>query len=275
MKKAAVIGFPINHSWSPKIHNYWLRENYIQGSYDKVELRPDRLANFILDLQKNNYCGVNITIPHKETASKFCDKLAPNAKILGAINLLVVKDNLLEGFNTDGEGFMQSFKENFPGINFSNLNIAIIGAGGAAKSIAYALDQYKPKKISFFNRNIKKAEDFIMKTGIKANALELKEINSQQTEYSVLINATSIGMLGAKGNLKIDFNKHQSLDIFVDVVYNPHKTRNIIEAEKLGIKTLGGLGMLLHQAVPAFEAFYGKKPIVTDGLKDYMQKLMR
>ena len=181
MKNAAVIGSPISHSWSPKIHNYWLRENYIQGSYGKVELRPDRLANFILGLRKNNYCGINITIPHKETASKFCDKLTSNAKILGAINLLVVKDNLLEGSNTDGEGFMESFKENFPGINFSNLSIAIVGAGGAAKSIAYALDQYKPRKISLFNRNIKKAEDFITNTGIKANALELKEINSQQT----------------------------------------------------------------------------------------------
>tara|TARA_S200000501_G_scaffold259910_1_gene243808 strand:+ start:23455 stop:24282 length:828 start_codon:yes stop_codon:yes gene_type:complete len=275
MKKAAVIGFPIIHSWSPKIHNFWLNEYHIRGSYDKVELKPDDLAKFILDLKKNHYCGLNITIPHKESASKLCDKLTKNAKILGAVNLLTVKNGLLEGRNTDGEGFVESLKESFPNIKLSNSSIAIIGAGGAAKSIAYALDKFSPKKIIFFNRNIKRAENFIKSAGIRASALELKDINNHQNGFTILINATSVGMLGTKGDLKIDFKKYRGLDVFADIVYNPYKTKNIIAAKKLGIKTLGGMGMLLYQAVPAFEAFYGKKPIVTESLKNYMKKFMR
>ena len=275
MKKAAVIGFPIIHSWSPKIHNFWLKEHHIRGSYDKVELKPDDLTKFILDLKKNHYCGLNITIPHKESASKLCDKLTKSAKILGAVNLLTVKNGLLEGRNTDGEGFVESFKESFPNIKLSNSSIAIIGAGGAAKSIAYALDKFSPKKIIFFNRNIKRAENFIKSAGIKASALELKDINSHQNGFTILINATSVGMLGTKGDLKIDFKKYQGLDVFADIGYNPYKTKNIIAAKKLGIKTLGGMGMLLYQAVPAFEAFYGKRPIVTESLKNYMKKFMR
>lgn len=271
MKKAAVIGFPISHSWSPIIHNYWLQEYNLVGEYGKIEVKPADLKTFIVDKKnENEFTGFNITIPHKESAAKICDQLSENAKKLQAVNLVTFKNNIVHGYNTDGNGFLESLKEAFPEIDIPKLKIAIFGAGGAAKSIALSISEYKPKKVSVFNRNLDRAVELVKKLKISAEPLHVNELINVKRSYDLLINATPLGMAGVNNLDIFDFKNIKGLNFFADIVYNPEKTKNMYLAEKHNIKTMGGLGMLLYQAVPAFEIFYGKKPKVSVGLKRHI-----
>ena len=273
MKKAAVIGFPIGHSWSPIIHNYWLREYNLVGQYEKIEVKPADLKTFIVDKKNNgDFAGLNITIPHKESVAKICDQLSENAKKLQAVNLITFKNNIVNGYNTDGEGFIESLKETFPEIDISKLEIAIFGAGGAAKSIALSLSEQKPKKVSIFNRNLDRAVELVKNLKISAEPLHVSELKNSERSYDLLINATPLGMTGVNNLETFDFKNIKGLNFFADIVYNPEKTKNMYLAEEQNIKIMGGLGMLLHQAVPAFEKFYGKKPNVSVGLKKHIAK---
>ena len=150
MKKAAVIGFPVKHSWSPIIHNYWIKEHGIFGEYKKIEVHPSDLKSLVISKKEQGFSGLNITIPHKEKVTEICDELSESARILQAVNLITFKNNLIYGDNTDGGGYVESFKEDFPDINLSGLRIGILGAGGAAKSIALSLSKENPKKIFVF-----------------------------------------------------------------------------------------------------------------------------
>ena len=273
MKKAAVIGFPIGHSWSPIIHNYWLREYNLVGQYEKIEVNPNDLKTFIVDKKNNSeFAGLNVTIPHKESVAKICDQLCKNAKKLQAVNLITFKNNIVNGYNTDGEGFIESLKETFPEIDISKLEIAIFGAGGAAKSIALSLSEQKPKKVSIFNRNLDRAVELVKNLKISAEPLHVSELKNSERSYDLLINATPLGMTGVNNLETFDFENIKGLNFFADIVYNPEKTKNMYLAEEQNIKIMGGLGMLLHQAVPAFEKFYGKKPNVSVGLKKHIAK---
>jgi len=273
MKKAAVIGFPISHSWSPLIHNYWLKEYGISGEYEKIEIESGSLEDLILDKKNDNeFTGLNVTIPHKEHAAEICDQLSENAKKLGAVNLITFKNNIAYGNNTDGDGFIESMKETFPEIVIPKMKIGIFGAGGAAKSIALSLSKYKPEKMFIFNRNIVRAAELVKKLKIAAEPLHVDKLKDFERSFDLLINATPLGMVGVSDQSSFDFKNIKGLNFFVDIVYNPKKTKNMILAEEQNIKTMGGLGMLLHQAVPAFEAFYGKKARVSSGLRDYIAK---
>ena len=273
MKKAAVIGFPISHSWSPIIHNYWLKEYNLVGQYEKIEVKPSDLKTFIVDKKNNNeFAGLNVTIPHKESVAKICDQLSENAKKLQAVNLITFKNNIVNGYNTDGDGFIESLKETFPEIDIPKLEIAIFGAGGAAKSIALSLNEQKPKKISIFNRNFDRAVELVKNLKISAEPLHVSELKNSERSYDLLINATPLGMTGVNNLETFDFENIKGLNFFADIVYNPEKTKNMYLAEEQNIKIMGGLGMLLYQAVPAFETFYGKKPKVSVGLKKHIAK---
>ena len=273
MKKAAVIGFPIGHSWSPIIHNYWLKEHGILGEYEKIEIQADDIKNFILDKKNNSdFKGINVTIPYKENVAKLCDQLSDNAKKLQAVNLVTFKNKMAYGNNTDGDGFIESLKETFPEIVLQKMKIAIFGAGGSAKSIALSLSEYKPEKILIFNRNISRAVELVKKLEISAEPLHSNELKNAKQSFDMLINATPLGMAGQSDQGTFDFKNIKGLSFFADIVYNPEKTKNMLLAEDQNIKTMGGLGMLLYQAVPAFEAFYGKKPKVSSGLKDHIAK---
>ena len=168
MKKAAVIGFPVKHSWSPIIHNYWIKEHGIFGEYEKIEVHPNDLKSLVISKKEQGFSGLNITIPHKEKVTEICDELSESARVLQAVNLITFKNNIIYGDNTDGGGFVESFKEDFPDINLSSLRIGILGAGGAAKSIALSLSKENPKKIFVFNRNIDRAEKLVEKVNFHA-----------------------------------------------------------------------------------------------------------
>ena len=271
MKKAAVIGFPVKHSWSPIIHNYWIKEHGIFGEYKKIEVHPSDLKSLVISKKEQGFSGLNITIPHKEKVTEICDELSESARILQAVNLITFKNNLIYGDNTDGGGFVESFKEDFPDINLSGLRIGILGAGGAAKSIALSLSKENPKKIFVFNRNIDRAEKLVEKVNFHAaEPFHIDDIDLKKLRFDLLINATPIGMAGMTDTNFINFKNIEGIEIFADIVYNPENTENIILARSQNIKTMGGLGMLLYQAIPSFESFFGVRPKVSNGLKQHI-----
>lgn len=276
MKKAAVIGFPVKHSWSPIIHNYWIKEHGIFGEYKKIEVHPSDLKSLVISKKEQGFSGLNITIPHKEKVTEICDELSESARILQAVNLITFKNNLIYGDNTDGDGFVESFKEDFPDINLSGLRIGILGAGGAAKSIALSLSKENPKKIFVFNRNIDRAEKLVEKVNFHAaEPFHIDDIDLKKLSINLLINATPVGMAGMTDTNFINFKNIEGIEIFADIVYNPENTENIILARSQNIKTMGGLGMLLYQAIPSFESFFGVRPKVSNGLKQHILEHIR
>ena len=276
MKKAAVIGFPVKHSWSPIIHNYWIKEHGIFGEYEKIEVHPNDLKSLVISKKEQGFSGLNITIPHKEKVTEICDELSESARVLQAVNLITFKNNIIYGDNTDGGGFVESFKEDFPDINLSSLRIGILGAGGAAKSIALSLSKENPKKIFVFNRNIDRAEKLLEKVNFHAaEPLHIGDINLKKLSIDLLINATPVGMAGMTDTNFINFKNIGGIEFFADIVYNPENTENMSLARSQNIKTIGGLGMLLYQAVPSFESFFGVRPEVTNGLKQHILEHIR
>ena len=276
MKKAAVIGFPVKHSWSPIIHNYWIKEHGIFGEYEKIEVHPNDLKSLVISKKEQGFSGLNITIPHKEKVTEICDELSESARVLQAVNLITFKNNKIYGDNTDGGGFVESFKEDFPDINLSSLRIGILGAGGAAKSIALSLSKENPKKIFVFNRNIDRAEKLLEKVNFHAaEPLHIGDINLKKLSIDLLINATPVGMAGMTDTNFINFKNIGGIEFFADIVYNPENTESMSLARSQNIKTIGGLGMLLYQAVPSFESFFGVRPEVTNGLKQHILEHIR
>lgn len=276
MKKAAVIGFPVKHSWSPTIHNYWIKEHGISGEYEKIEVHPNDLKSLVISKKEQGFSGLNITIPHKEKVTEICDELSESARVLQAVNLITFKNNIIYGDNTDGGGFVESLKEDFPDINLSSLRIGILGAGGAAKSIALSLSKENPKKIFVFNRNIDRAEKLLEKVNFHAaEPLNIDDINLKKLSIDLLINATPVGMAGMTDTNFINFKNIRGIEFFADIVYNPENTESMSLARSQNIKTMGGLGMLLYQAVPSFESFFGVRPEVTNGLKQHLLEHIR
>ena len=276
MKKAAVIGFPVKHSWSPIIHNYWIKEHGIFGEYKKIEVHPSDLKSLVISKKEQGFSGLNITIPHKEKVSEICDELSESAKVLQAVNLITFKNNIIYGDNTDGDGFVESFKEDFPDINLSSLRIGILGAGGAAKSIALSLSKENPKKIFVFNRNIDRAKKLVERVNFHAaEPFHIDDIDLKKLSFDLLINATPVGMVGMADTSFINFKNIGGIKFFADIVYNPENTESMISARSQNIKTMGGLGMLLYQAIPSFESFFGVRPDVSNGLKQHILEHIR
>ena len=253
-----------------------IKEHGIFGEYKKIEVHPSDLKSLVISKKEQGFSGLNITIPHKEKITEICDELSESARILQAVNLITFKNNLIYGDNTDGGGFVESFKEDFPDINLSGLRIGILGAGGAAKSIALSLSKENPKKIFVFNRNIDRAEKLVEKVNFHAaEPFHIDDIDLKKLSFDLLINATPVGMAGMTDTNFINFKNIEGIEIFADIVYNPENTENIILARSQNIKTMGGLGMLLYQAIPSFESFFGVRPKVSNGLKQHILEHIR
>lgn len=289
MKKACVIGYPISHSLSPVIHNYWLDKYNIEGSYDAVEVKPEHLEDFITNLDKNGFRGCNITVPHKEEAWNIISKLnkledaeqeldLPQhvAKYMQAVNTLVVdeeNDNNLVATNTDFLGFSRNLIENAPDFDYRNSVAYIIGAGGASKAIAFALACLHVQQIIITNRTREKAEEI---KNILVNDFQYPEDNfdvidwDRRNEFfehcNLVVNTTSLGMKNMP-ELDVDISTLPENSLVTDIIYNPLETKLLKQARELGHVVVDGIGMLLHQAAPGFEAWFGKKPEVTEELK--------
>jgi shikimate dehydrogenase len=267
MIKSCVIGWPIAHSRSPLIHNYWLRELGISGTYEKIAVEPENLSTFIKDLKTNGFAGCNVTIPHKERALSAVDHLDQSVKAIGALNTVYLKNNQTYATSTDGDGFLKNMMSHIPEFNPEGKNITILGAGGSAKAIIERLLRANVNSITVVNRTLVRAHDLQTAFGPKIIPILQQDISSTLKTCDVLINTTPQGMVG-QPELEIDLSLLQKHAIVSDIVYVPLKTQFIKNAENHGLRSIPGLGMLLHQAVRGFELWFGQTPEVTKELYD-------
>lgn len=268
-KKLAVLGYPIKQSKSPLIHNYWIEKYGLQGKYEAIEVHPDVLENDFGQLISEGFNGFNVTAPHKETIKRFCDERDHAAFEIGAVNTLHLNDNKLIGSNTDAYGFIQNLEEAFPDFDWTAGPAVILGAGGAARAIAYALKQKNVPIVRICNRTIWKASNIVADMG--GYVLDWDKREDAIKDCNLLINTTSLGMAG-KASLDMPLSNLPSHATVYDIVYAPLMTQLLKDAEARGNKTVTGIGMLLYQAQKAFETWYGILPDVDETVRDIVLK---
>ena len=270
MKRAFVIGHPIAHSRSPLIHSHWLAQYGISGSYKAIDVPPGDLPAFFERLRSGEFVGGNVTVPHKEMAFELCDIRDIETAHIGAFNTLVARPGAdgieIFGTNTDHYGFLANLDERAPGWS-DGLNKAIIlGAGGAARGVASALVARGIPRVIVLNRTPDKAKRLAEEIPgqLEGRGMDAWELLAPTTRF--VVNTTTLGMHGTRfDDLRLDLLPRDAL--VTDIVYTPLETPLLAEAKALGLKTVGGLGMLLHQAVPGFEAWFGVRPEVTAELR--------
>ena len=267
MKHACVIGWPIEHSRSPAIHGYWLEHYKIAGTYTKRAVPPDEITAFLAALGAEGLAGCNVTIPHKEAAFRAAVERAPSATAVGAANTLWLENGRLCAANTDTYGYMSYLAREAEGWDRRDAPVSILGAGGAARAIGYGFLEAGVAEIRIFNRSTERAEAIARDFGPRVKVLPWEQRSRASTEAAVLVNTTSVGLKGV-GSLDMDFTDFHPDSIVSDIVYVPLETGLIREARRHGLRTVDGLGMLLHQAVPGFEKWFGVRPEVTDELYD-------
>jgi shikimate dehydrogenase len=255
-KIVGIIGYPVEHSLSPFMHNAAFELLGIDYCYVPFLVHPERLEAAVQSVRALNLCGVNITVPHKEKVMRFLDKVDDEASFIGAVNTIVNSDGRLTGFNTDGRGFMRSLSES--GIIVEGKDVAIIGTGGAARAIGYYLAQ-KAETLSIYGRTTERSEKLVRDLNkIKKHVRVLRDLSSIR-EFQIIINATPLG-LKKDDQLPCDASLLRPGQTVCDLIYRD--TPLLIESSKKGCAVLNGLGMLLWQGVFAFELFTGKKPPV-------------
>ena len=251
MKKYFVIGNPIDHSLSPKLHNHWLTKNNIKAVYDRKKINEEDLQSIISQVKEKKINGINVTVPFKKTVIPYLDQLSAEAEQTQSVNTIILSNDKLVGHNTDIAGFTRAIKElNF---NIQSKKIFILGAGGVVPSIIFALKKMNVSQIIVSNRTKKKAED--LKS--QFNNLEILDWGDI-TDFDVIINATSLGL--NEETINLDFSKSVNSKLFYDVIYNPAETNFLKEAKKLGNKTENGKLMFVYQAHEAFKLWHGIEP---------------
>ncbi len=268
---AGVVGDPIAHSLSPYLHGYWLRKYDINGGYSAFHVPEDKLSEFLANLKENNLRGVNLTVPHKESAFDLVDRVEPIAQKIGAINTVYFDtDGKLIGTNTDGYGFLKHLKQTITDWTSQNMTGVVLGAGGAARAVIVSLLEDGINEIRLCNRTASRAENLARDIGdkrIKVKRWEDRE--DALCDADLLVNVTTLGMIGQKP-LEINLENLPDGAVVYDIVYNPIETNLIKRAKLKGNKTVDGLGMLLHQAVPGFEKWFGRKAEVDEALAHFL-----
>ena len=255
MKKYFVIGNPINHSLSPKLHNYWLKENNIDAIYDKKKIEEKNLQTIISEVKEKKINGINVTVPFKKAVIPYLDKLSPEAEQTQSVNTIILSNDNLVGHNTDIYGFTKAIEDlNF---NIQDKIFFILGAGGVVPSIIFALNKMNVSKIIISNRTRQKADD--LKSQFKfLNVIDWGNL----PKFDVIINATSLGLNNEAINLNfsdIGVNK-----LFYDVIYNPSETNFLKEGKKFGNRSENGKLMFVYQAMEAFKLWHGIEPKIND-----------
>ena len=256
MKKFLVIGNPIEHSLSPILHNYWIKNNSINAIYEKRKLDESELDELILQIKQKKIDGVNVTVPFKKTIIPLLDELSIEAENTQSVNTLYLRDNKVIGHNTDIIGFQTSIKKSK--YDISNKEIFILGAGGVVPSIIFALNKMKVSKIKISNRTIENAKN-VKKLFENVEIIEWGEVPN----FDMIINATSIG-LKEEDYINLDFSLVSKNCLFYDVIYNPKETNFLKTGKKLGNITLNGKLMFIHQALSAFNIWHGVEPDVNE-----------
>jgi len=261
---AGVIGSPIAHSKSPALHTHWLKTLGIAGHYIPIDVAQEDLEHIVKTLPKMGFVGVNVTVPYKEKVMDFADLVTDRAALIGSANTLIFrKDGKIHADNTDSYGFIQNLRQKAPDWNPKAGPAAILGAGGAARAVIAALVEVGVPEILISNRTKARAEKLKADFGKRLRVVDWVQAGNILEEAATVINTTSLGMVG-KPPLRVPLDGLQKGTLVTDLVYAPLMTHLLNEANEAGCVTVDGLGMLLHQAVPAFERWFGVRPQVTD-----------
>jgi len=271
--RAGVMGWPVSHSLSPRLHGHWLSRYRINGSYDAIAVEPEGLAEALSRLPKNGFRGVNLTVPHKETALAMVDKIDDTAQRIGAINTIVVEDDgALAGSNTDAFGFIENLRDRVAGqvaAGWSDRPATVLGAGGAARAVCIALLDCGVRDIRLVNRTAERAVSLAEQLpGLKqcATIIPWNDRADALAGAGLLVNTTLLGMTGQEP-LELDLANLPADATVNDIVYAPLETDLLAQARRRGNQIVDGLGMLLHQARPGFRAWFGVDPAVDDELR--------
>ena len=269
-KLAGIMGWPVTHSRSPALHNFWIDEHGVDGAYLPLAVRPEHLEEALRALPALGFRGCNLTLPHKQAALAIVDKLEPLARRIGAINtIIVMPDGSLEGRNTDAFGFRENLRERAPDWKPSAGPAVVLGAGGGARGVIAALIEARVEEIRIVNRTLVRAEQVardLAAAGARITALSWSELASALRGAGLLVNTTSLGMNG-EPELEIDLSPLPPRAVVADIVYVPLETPLLAAARERGHLTVDGLGMLLHQGRPGFEAWFGSPVQVTRELR--------
>jgi shikimate dehydrogenase len=268
MIRAGVIGWPIAHSRSPLIHGHWLALHGIAGSYERIPVEPERIDAFLAALPGSGLAGVNVTLPHKEAAARAVADLDPVARRLGAANTLWLEHGRLRATNTDVHGFLANLDERAPGWDADPRLALVIGAGGAARAVVDGLVE-RGHAVVVANRTPARAEAIAALYPGRVTSAGLDAIDRIAADPAtrLAVNTTAAGLHGDDATLPVDFARFAPQTIVTDIVYVPLETPFLAAARGRGLRTVDGLGMLLHQAVPGFEHWFGVRPAVTAELR--------
>ncbi len=263
---AGVVGRPVGHSRSPKLHRHWLARHGIKGDYVALEMAEEDLGDVLRVLPKAGFRGVNVTVPHKRAALEIADEATERAWRIGAANLLVFEEGRILADNTDGAGFVASLRQGAPGWNPAAGPATVLGAGGAARAVVVAILEEGVPEVILTNRTRETAEALREEFGNRLRVVDWREAGNAVEEGALVVNTTSLGMAG-KPELRVPLDGLREGQVVTDLVYAPLETRLLREARVAGAVVVDGLGMLLHQAVPAFERWFGVRPVVDEGLR--------
>ena len=264
---AGVLGWPVAHSRSPRLHGYWLDRHGIDGAYVPLPVAPEDLVDAVRALPRLGFMGANVTVPHKQGVVAACDRLDDHARRLGAVNTLVVDGSDVEGRNTDGVGFLNNLRQGAPDWDPTAGPAVVLGAGGAARAVVVALSDAGVPEVRLANRTRDRAEALAGALGGPVTVVDWSAAAEALAGANLLVNTTSLGMAG-HGPLEIDLGALPATALVNDIVYQPLETDLLARARARGNVTVDGIGMLLHQAVPGFEAWFGVRPEVTEALRD-------
>lgn len=264
---AAVIGSPIAHSRSPALHGYWLRRYGIKGFYIPMDVAQADLESVLRMMPRMGFVGANVTIPHKEAILNIADVITDRAALIGAANTLIFrKDGKIQADNTDGAGFIANLRQSAPHWDPTMGPAAVFGAGGAARAVIAALIEVGVPEIRLANRTRARADALRSDFGAKVHVHEWVQADAMIDGAATVVNTTSLGMTG-KPDLILPLGSLSPHALVTDLVYTPLKTQFLIEAEERGATVVDGLGMLLHQAAPGFERWFGQRPDVDDATR--------
>jgi len=269
---AGVMGWPVMHSRSPMLHNYWFKKHELAGTYVPLAIRPEGLAAALRALHPLRFAGCNLTIPHKEQAMTLVDEVDALAKAIGAISCVVVRpDGSLSGTNNDCYGFIHAIKQEQPGWRANAGPIVVIGAGGGSRAVCYGLAQEGAREIKLINRTLDRAQAIARGFGGPIRALPWDERHEALEGAAMVVNTTSCGMVGQPA-LDINLDKLPKNALAADIIYIPLETPFLAAARKRGNRTVNGLGMLLNQGRPAWKAWFGIEPEVTAELRAMIER---
>jgi shikimate dehydrogenase len=261
-----VVGHPVAQARSPAIHRYWLKEHGIDGDYTREDVPPAEIGEFLRNLAARGYVGANITVPHKAAAYLALAEAEQIATVLKVANTVWLENGRLHGTNTDVYGFLANLDEASHGWDLHAEQAIVLGAGGAARAVVYGLLERGFPRVVVVNRTVARAEAFVAEFGDRVTAQSFDGLTGWLPDADLLVNASTLGMSG-QPPLEIDLAPLQASATVCDIVYAPLETRLLASARARGLRAVDGLGMLLHQAAPAFERFFGVRPKVTESLR--------